>query len=167
MKQSEYARLIKIIEKRKLTDTELLYDWNSGVDFRLKTYLFNISDEQTKPDLDKKKIHEIIGRRIIDRYSGVGVVIVTPSFLEDYERFCSINMWKNVIVDNARTVYKHVPDNNFFGLIKDNIIPFVKTSDNYCTIDLQIMGNEAKLWENVVSGRKSLEQYLTEFVSVV
>jgi len=166
MKSVEYAKLRDIISKKSVEHYLLYTEYNqSRQNTVLKTYSVNI-DRPKNIAFDKGMIKEIIRACLIDRQSGIGVAIASPSFLEAHERFYSINMWKCEPVD-GKSVYKHVPDNNLFGIKEGNINPFPKTSDNLCTLELQIMGKEAELWEKVVVGRKKLEQYLHEFVKVV
>ena len=166
MKPSEYARLREILAGEQSIATTLIKYPSSGREFRLKAYFINVN-EHPNPELDAAMIYIIVGRGGIERHSGIGVAIASPSFLEAYERFYSVNMWKSDIVD-GKGVYKHVPDNNLAARIKDDTILLLpKTSDNMCALEFPIMAEEGKLWKQVILGKKSLEQYLHEFVKVV
>ncbi len=165
MKPSEYARMLEIIAGMKSVTTDTIYLNNSGQDFSLKTYLVDVGSH-TNLVLDKVTIRQIIKCCLVNRQSGIGVAIASPPFYGDYQRFYSFNMWKSDTVD-GKTVYKHNPDNTLFAIREDVVIPFEKTSDNLCTLELQIMGKEGLLWQKVVLGEKGLEQYLHEFVKVV
>lgn len=166
MKPSEYARLREILAGEQSIATTLIKYPPSGREFRLKAYSINVNDPPN-PKLDAKTIYDIVGRGGIEKHSGIGIAIASPSFLEAYERFYSVNMWKNDIVDD-KEVYKHVSDNNLAATMDDGtIFFFVKTSDNMCALEFPIMAEEGKLWKQVILGKKSLEQYLHEFVKVV
>ncbi len=153
MKRRELKKLKRIIAEPKRID-HCIY----SRELKLKIYSIS-TKEKGEIDRDMITLKQIAPK--VDPQSGVGVVIASPSFLEDYGRFYSINMWK---IDSDTGEFYHVFDNNLFARkIDSSIEQFSKSSDNMCTLELQIMGEEAKLWNKVVLGLMSIKEYLGNF----
>ncbi|RLE42136.1 hypothetical protein DRJ48_04190 [Candidatus Woesearchaeota archaeon] len=158
MREREYSRLRRIIESEK----HLSPSYITSDGYRLKVYRVELT--LSKPSDDLKTISTILVRGLIIPHTGIGVVIATPGFLDGIERNFGFYMWKTADVE-GEVSYKNVFDNTLFAKREDGtIVLHPKSSDNICTIEAIVMGEEAKLWNSVVSGKMPVEEYLKTFI---
>jgi len=174
--KSECFRQNDLLEKANIVGTAKIVPVLQN--YKLKAYFIDINEKYSEDDKKEEIsiIQSIMDEMLYsDKHSGIGVVITYPSCYYDFNRFYRVNMWEEDELKEIdlfyfmprKRIYKNAPSNSLWATKPNSkLIDFPDQSNNLNTLELPILAEEGKLWNKVILGEKSINNYMDEFVDV-